>query len=108
MPCPTSHITTGNRTESEALSHITAGNRTGRSDALTDIIAVNRTKSDALYNKTTTKGFMHIFVKCNFLDSFDALATNTQNFLRKVGTERHREISGTGREIFVLSERTLG
>ena len=49
---------------------------------------------------------MHIFVKCHLLDSFDALATKTQNFSRQVGTERRREISRTGREIFVLSERT--
>ena len=53
------------------------------------------------------EGFMHIFVKCHLLDSFDALATNTQNVSRNVGTERRREISRTGRGIFVLSERTL-
>ena len=50
---------------------------------------------------------MHIFVKCHLFDSFDALATNTQNFSQNVGTERRREISRTGRGIFVLSERTL-
>ena len=54
------------------------------------------------------EGFMHIFVKCHLLDSFGALATNTQNFSRKVGTERRREISRTEREISVLYERTLG
>ena len=43
---------------------------------------------------------MRIFVKCHLLDSFDALATNTQNFSRKVDTERSREISRTGREIW--------
>ena len=37
------------------------------------------------------EGFMHIFVKCRLLDSFDALVTNTHNFLRKVRTERRRE-----------------
>ena len=50
---------------------------------------------------------MHIIVKCHLFDSFDALATNTHNFSRKVVTERRREISRTGREIFMLSESTL-
>ena len=52
------------------------------------------------------KCFIHI-VKYHVLDSFDTLATNTQNFSRKVGTERRREIQRTGREIFVLSESTI-
>ena len=47
------------------------------------------------------EGFMH--TKCHLLDSFGALATKTQNL---VGTVRRREISRTGRETFVLSERS--
>ena len=53
------------------------------------------------------EGFMHVFVQCHLLDGFDALATNTHNFSRKVGTERRREISRTEREIFALSESTF-
>ena len=51
-----------------------------------------------------TEGFMYIFVKNHLFDSFDA---QTQIFPRNIGTDRRREISRTGREIFVLSEHTL-
>ena len=50
---------------------------------------------------------MHIFVERHSLDISDALATDTQNFSRNVVTERRREISRRGREIFMLSERIL-
>ena len=33
---------------------------------------------------------MHFFFKCHLLVSFDALAINTHNFSRKVGTEKFR------------------
>ena len=50
---------------------------------------------------------MHIFVERHLLDIYDALATNTHNISRNVVTERRREISRRGREILMLSERTL-
>ena len=50
---------------------------------------------------------MYIFVECHLFDSLEALATNTQNFSRNVGTECRREIMKTGREIFLLSGSTL-
>ena len=49
---------------------------------------------------------MRIFVERHLLDISHALATSTQNFSRIVVTERRREISRRGREIFVVSERT--
>ena len=50
---------------------------------------------------------MRIFVERHLLDISGALATNMQNFSRNVVTERRREISRRGREIFLLSERNL-
>ena len=42
------------------------------------------------------------------LYSFGALATNTRDSLRSIGTERYREISRHWREIFALSESHHG
>ena len=46
---------------------------------------------------------MQIFVECNSLESFDALATSSHN----IGTERRREISQMGHKISMLSESTF-